>query len=149
MKRWIIRSFFIALLLLCVAGWERSWEHSNSFSVSPGGVWLICRTLPGAVKVVLWSRTDRFHHAWRLDFGADDDVSPPDMFWPTLGFDLYHGSFPDGGSTFQIQVPFWFLTVLFGLFLFIVWRKTRSRKPGRLFPVEMVKQVEGKTDKVV
>ena len=37
----------------------------------------------------------------------------------------------------QVWIPFWFLMLLSGLLLVLVWRVTRPRQLGQGFPVEL------------
>jgi hypothetical protein len=43
----------------------------------------------------------------------------------------------------MVLIPLWFPTLLFALLLWLVWRKTRGKGPGRGFPVEVGKKAEG------
>ena len=137
--RWIIRAIFIGLLGLSVGGWissyyKRTWVYYGARSVG---------SVQGEVALA-WGKIN-------IDVGRYDEgpyVRPPPVGWvfgvETIYYDYY------GGRTYvprflgfgfslrygKFTVPFWFLTLLSGGGVWVVWRKTR-RVEFRGFPVEM------------
>ena len=148
MKRWIIRSFFIGLLLLCVGGWL------VSFKVG----WVVgynnVHNHNEYEMVVHWGKI-RFsfldgHHA--VAFVPDGWFQDTFPAYPLKGTnadaDLYGRKFVgfesgEVGRRQWISIPFWFPTTISAAFLWLVWRKTRPKPKGRAFPVELEKPMAG------
>ena len=139
-RRWIIRSFFIGLLTLCVAawGWSYYYEHlvflkhgSNSLGLGQSnGTW-----------IAAWATYSGGHEGLNFETSRNtDDLSEwlgrQSMVYSFLGFFI---SKDRSSSTqlFVVGVPFWFLTILAAVSLFFVWHKTRPKpNPATAFPVE-------------
>ena len=133
MKRWIVRSFFIGLLLLSIGGWALSHKyHLLVESRSPERIRdaLIWR---GEFRYLSAYWTDVFDHEWRWEFSED--------FWrhwlltprpSALGFRF---------STDCIIIPLWSPTMMCGVVLVLAWRKSRPKAIGGAFPVEASKPI--------
>ena len=138
MKRWIIRSFFIGLLLLCVGGWAGSTASMAAVSYGWAHRHIVVGTTWGCV-LLAWG-DDAYmgdEVGWRCEFGHADTVR---FFPPGDELGDFHLGFGYGGISNHMRrlgVPYWFLTLLFGSVLFIVWRKTGLPVKGRGFPVEL------------
>ncbi len=150
-RRWIIRSFFIGLLLLCVGGWVYSGTHTGEINYVRNGCFVQCGTESGVVYVGSGGKRGAPGIANGCFFAsisnASRDDALPARFWPLgpsqipsfLGFFYARAaptSFSVGGVDYA-SVPYWFLILLVSFALFVVWWKTRKSKPGRAFPVEM------------
>ena len=155
MKRWIIRSFFIGLLLLCVGGWRWSYffceslayqqprtlnPAENKYVEVSGGNLLLMTYVPFSDDATPWPVGWTYYHRHR----DRDDVNWEKRFdsWEGprfLGFHFFYKASPRpaiGNADRGIQVPFWFPTTISAALLWLVWRKTRSKAKGRAFPVE-------------
>jgi len=139
MKRWLVRSVFILPLLLCLFGWGASGWRAAVMNYARTGLHAECRIEWGIVDVY-WERGDIAF----LPEGIECYTVPLTevRFWSTrpgyhLGFALYWNS-----GFGELAVPYWFLILLFGSVLFLVWRKTRLRKTYGAFPVEMAVKKE-------
>ena len=137
-RRWLIRSLFMVPILLGLVGWEWSAGHSGEVWYQHDDLRVGGATGWGVLGVgTIDSRSGMF--------GAEPDgwickVSPmaeirfllPNNSNVILGFG--YGSMP---SSHQVEVPYWFLIVIFSVVLFFVWRKTRPKPQGGAFPVEV------------
>lgn len=140
-RRWLIRSFFIALCVLCVGAWMGSYFQAVF-------VHYFART-----HVLTWGAYDGF-----LDFADQDSpvFSSATWTWRHIATDHkeaqeeyraspYHfagfayNNHTVGTQYWSVQVPLWFLTFISALLHWFVWRKTRPRMAG--FPVEPAKAV--------
>ena len=133
MKRWIIRSLFIGLLLLCVGGYGFSYIRGCEVADTFNKVWGV---QSGWGKLHLsWFGISSFSGLWVNDFPVDAgyDLEYVDHFHShyCLGFFI---RFEPDRTLFTI--PFWFPTTISALLLWWVWRKTRPPVKGRAFPVE-------------
>jgi len=120
------------LLCLCAWGWSRS--HLILVEYCHHGRFVACTSLWGTIGV-----------KWGIDTGEPDGwlcrtvlqlqahFWPVDFFW---GFRYFHGRITTQ-TLHLLKAPWWFLIVVFSLILYVVWRKTRPRGPGRAFPVEL------------
>src|ERR1035437_9628380 len=146
-RRWIIRSFFIGLLLLCVGGWVWSYKYGWIFRYS--------RHNGGSVR----SHWGKIHLTW-----MDDSWAPfPTERWHIYPADaaidanyikyIHNGHYShhclgffitiEADSMFVV-IPFWFPTTISAALLWLVWRWTRPRVQGRAFPVEIAKADKGR-----
>src|ERR1035437_5317203 len=153
MKRWIIRSFFIGLLLLCVGGWVWRAYYDGTFQYGRGALSekatsVKCLIWRGQIDVMFIQNDGQF-----LDDGWQSNVTEAHtQFWPSddfrtshygLGFAIGHVNNKFTGQEFwELGVPFWFLVVVSSLTLWLVWRKTRAKAKARAFPVELAKPSE-------
>ena len=139
MKRWIIRSFFIGLLLLCVSGWVGSYPFS---------VYYTAKRCWG----VGWGRTGiaaSCNDTRIVDSPQGWSIAPPRMgslfgWWvgesehqtyDLCGFEVCASQY-----SYSLIIPFWFPTTISTALLWWVWRKTRLPVKGRAFPVEVAKR---------
>ena len=148
-RRWLIRGFFLGLLVLCAGGWAASgkWWTNAGYSgnqsiweikVTKGKAWIF--VFPNHVRghydvgwFVNWfpiTESDQFN-----EDGLEDECQH------FLGFSvMQRWSYP-----FEIWcgVPFWFLSCVLALASWWAWRKTRPLLiPKTAFPVEVVKSKE-------
>jgi len=139
-RRWMIRSFFLALLLLSAGAWVASYQHSIVLSYSRTDV--DAYTLGIDQGLAECSNSGSNLSGWHLDVDWDDD-DPFEL--PTLyprtkyrygGF-AYCANFFNlmPGKGWIVICPFWFLTGISGVLLCWVWRRTRNRVPKVGFPV--------------
>lgn len=147
-RRWIIRSFFLGLLLMCVAVWVGS--HAGRAEVSWMGddLWVL-ESGDGQIGLEHWpSFREKYgwrdgEPTWKCSFATASGNAPPYILddhdyrarRDFLGFmflwdDPYQSGLCAGG------IPFYFLTVISVLVLLLVWRTTRNPKIGGAFPVE-------------
>jgi len=128
-RRWIIRSFFIGLLLLCVGGWMVSYKYDWTVLFTASNQWIM-RSHWGKIDLI-WEK----HPVWPYRKGwhfwsapADADAPDPSRFgfWASNYW----------GEENIIIVSFWFPMTISAAFLWLVWRKTRPPVRGRAFPVE-------------
>jgi hypothetical protein len=151
MKRWIIRSFFIGLLLLFAGGWVVSGTRKGEIDYARNGCFVQCGTESG----VVWMGSNGKRGGTGIPDGWIFAVipngarfaGPPAHFWPLgpsqipsfLGFGFLRSSpaFFSVCGVAYLGVPYWFLIVLFYFILLFGWRKTRPTVRG--FPLELVK----------
>jgi hypothetical protein len=131
-RKWVIRGFFIALIVLIVGAWIWNadpngiyfrWGGRHSFFLTSAGddLWLMQAQSTSAFHGVSFGKRPHFitytmcNHFLDFMWGSD-----PEEWW--------------------IALPFWFLTSFPTLALFFVWRKTRKPNPSTAFPVEAVKK---------
>jgi len=152
-RRWIIRGLFVLPILLCVAGWWWSVWHSGYLAIlarvprPDGGTRIAPSTAWGTGWGLLsWDHT-RLHGTyagWRFQaVPIEMQIVPPgftsfehtDSSCSFLGFCYYNIR---NGWAMGVDVPYWFLIVVFSAILLLVWRWTRPSKPVGAFPVEVV-----------
>ena len=156
-RRWIIRGLVWLLLALCVVAWVGSyWRryelcHTGRFRY----VTLVVDYGEVLVEVVSLSDWQPSHPGWswtHLDRKSPGVVQLIDDPWgggsgyPSsdyhfIGFALS----PSFGArhTWDVWVPFWFLTLLPARFMWRTWRKKRGQPPGAASPVEMTAIASG------
>ena len=168
MKRWIIRSFFIGLLLLFVGGWVGSYRyswliaHQNQDLVSIPGYEYVSvlgvRCNWGKIQLTYWHADPASQpNLYPTFFEGDGWLVHAESSHPLLdsafvgqfNSDYFLGFFielnhPDYPAFYSLQgnyaaIPFWFPTTISAAFLLLVWRKTRPNVKGRAFPVELAK----------
>jgi hypothetical protein len=134
-KRWIIRGLFMLPLLIVVVGWGWSSRHSGSIEYAHHGQYVRCGTEWGGVFIVSGNRT-RNTDGWEFSTIRlrSFDLLPPrfTVVYYFLGFGLHSPI----GTAEKLLVPYWFLLLLIGTILFLVWRKTRPTI-HRAFQVEI------------
>lgn len=157
-RRWLIRSFFLTLLLLWATGWAISTRYDAWGSYVRGGMWLATELEPGKVGFT-WDSGAPVADGWHGRLASQPFHLVGSGFW------WYHGSFTDADATrssfslmgfsydhvrqsrapgpprllLTVTVPFWFLLLVSGLALHWAWRKTRPQpSPATAFPVEPV-----------
>jgi hypothetical protein len=139
-RRWIIRGLAVALLMMCVVAWggsyfrwvqvgfvndghywagnvhygEMFFDDEMMFNAGPGWYWI--HELREADVVM----AKALHSAVKSDF---------------LGFAYRSGS--PFASIGIVIVPLWFVTLMAGVVVWVVWRKTRPKFSGKGFPVEV------------
>ena len=136
-RRWLIRSFFITLLLLCVGVWGWSyisggsvWFKHNDVGLGIGGISGECFTCCPAGSAV-----PEGLNCVRVPNGEWSGVVDCPSTHSSFGFLICN----DSHANFLIAIPFWFITAVLALVTFYVWRRTGKKKPGKAFPVEMDK----------
>jgi len=126
-------------VLLCVVGWGWSVGHVTfvGYWSAKHGIDLCTRW--GGISAEWATERDTSGLGW--DGGGFKAVEhfwwPPEYGTSFLGFRFQHLClvlpYPD--DSYYVFVPYWFLIVIFGFILFLVWRKTRPMKSGQGFPV--------------
>ena len=137
MKRWIIRSLFICLLLTATCSWWKSYTYPPFSDRIPGPHTRVCINNGMLFVVFPW-------------FGMSSKLRPLDTGFycneiDALNFRFGYFGERHGSDVAQfrfVAVPFWLLTPLSAILLWLVWRKTRPKVKGRAFPVEL-KQPSG------
>ena len=134
--RWIIRSFFVGLLLLFVGGWVGSYKYSppGYRSISPQWQW---NCFGGRIALCWDKRNFRPRDPAEVYRGELPFIDPKG--YELLGFDLRYSDWGKGLRSFYLAIPLWFPTLLSAALLWLVWRKTRPKVKGRAFPVELGK----------
>ncbi len=154
--RWLIRGVFfllIFLILLCAGGWVESYGHRDTVRyITPDRhrqyfVSSVCGSL-GAGQLSTargpyesagyftghFTGPEPFEHE-TLAPGIRQWLATGDGYF--CGFLFLHDKSYVIVDARMVAIPYYFLILLFSGVLLIVWRKTRERKPGGLFPVEM------------
>jgi len=137
--RWLIRTFAIALLTLCLSLW--AWSYFYSFSVRYKSCWV--ETCMGGVHMGFGDMS-RFSPGWRFQYDRDvyslGELVGSRSF---LGFACLWQEYAHIGTVSVLVIPFWFSSLLSAGLLWFVWRQTRPKSTGRGFPVEIT---QPKTD---
>jgi hypothetical protein len=134
-RRWIIRSFFMLPIVLCIIGWGWSSTHWGWAGYTCADHVVRCGTFYGVVYV----SSDKLRQPTPNGWSSFYRHVPETRFWSRndsvifFGFGCYWG--PDGCS---VHVPYLFPLFVFSLVLMYVWRITRPKpNPVTAFPVEM------------
>ena len=139
-RRWLIRSFFIALCVGCVGAWVGSYSQyacvqyfgkSNALFFGGDCGWLWFGTY-GSTRIG--------SNPWDVAHLPASEVRTRQQYldtdWHRAGF-AWKG---DGKSRdFTAWIPFWFPTLISVLLFGFGWRKTRQKLVGTAFPVEPAK----------
>ena len=142
MKRWIIRSFFIALLLLFVGGWVVSYRSGYGLRYINHNIWIMEGNW-GKVNLEWLGDSSIYGKGWR--FGQVIPSSSDSILFAgrskTGDYETFNHRYILGFSIISthdemwLTIPFWFPTTISAAVLWLVWRKTRPRPRG--FPVEV------------
>jgi hypothetical protein len=150
-RRWIIRSFFFVLLVLCIGGWAWSYFRWTVVMFDFGGGLLEFNATDGGQLLVGWDTPDRPRgrpdglewvrvHSLPLQKGFVRGKNVGEHYFWGFGVSNYHSK-KGYGSVFGVDVPFWFVTGIIAIPTVYAWRKTRSKpNPSTAFPVEAVKK---------
>jgi hypothetical protein len=135
-RRWLIRSLSIALLLLFADGWVVS--TFTGFEIAQHATWLV---IAAKGNVCFVATTADVH----FDFSACKTNGTRLTYYETLGGHEWAGFRLGHTVDFHTAIgwlgfPFWFPTLLSALLLCLIWRKTRPKCTGKGFPVEPVQQ---------
>jgi hypothetical protein len=138
MKRWIIRTFFIGLLLLFAGGWVGSYKYGWEVGYRNNNTWVL-EVNRGRIDLDWW---DSFNiHEEQGWYGRSAYAQVP-INYDHLGF-----FWMNEAGIIWLSIPFWFPTTVSAALLWWVWRKTRPKPVGRAFPVELAKASEQKGGK--
>ncbi|MCL2639467.1 MAG: hypothetical protein FWD53_01345 [Phycisphaerales bacterium] len=137
--RWLIRSFTIALLTLCLGLW--AWSYFRYFSIaynpSPGKCHFM-DTYTGGVLFGSTNGIDWSPPGWRL---THNHHVQPLLELPVgkrfLNFGYFRQGSTPANTVWGLGIPFWFPSLLFTGLLWFVWRQTRPKPAWRGFPVEV------------
>jgi hypothetical protein len=143
-RRWFIRGFFVGLLLSCLAAWWASGYYSATvdyfqdgrFGVGGESMAGIVR-FGGGIGVEYYCPSGFSGHVARSSppgFMALRWDEPKDYYF---GFSVFSGHSTTTGTVFGISVPYWFISLVLAVLLWLVWRKTRPKPKGGAFPVEI------------
>jgi len=136
--RWLIRSFAIALLTLCLSVW--TWSYFRSIYRE------YCSSFPKAYVVQTHMGGASFHFG---DVHASRSRPLPTGWYyyylkvqplPSFPGDIRFLGFAYcefNGRSWLIGIPFWFPSLLSAGLLWLVWRLTRPKFTGQGFPVEV------------
>lgn len=138
-RRWIIRSLALTLLTLCVVAWAGSyWRDWKISSYDKSGKWYSTQVLrDGCITFTrspnqtfdLWSTSEPVGTPTPTEGLFGDPPATP-AARRLLGFVFEPPPF------LYVSIPLWFPTLLIAVLLWLVWRTTRPKAPGRAFPVE-------------
>ena len=155
LKHWLIRSFFIVPLLLCIFGWTFSVSHVALIRYTHAGTDYSISTRCGTVEALWENCWDRPIDGWSGSVcisTPDSHVLPTPLFifesrppvpgttlcrLTILGFAFHDWT---GGRSFlrQLLVPYWFLILLLAFGLIVSWKKTKPKPDSKTaFPVKV------------
>ena len=133
-RRWIIRSLFLGLLLLCVGGWGGSCtDHAPLIGYAH-------MDRPNVQYMAIMDRGTLYLCRSRYCMAYPEGLFCQWAPWrPSSDSPVHFLGFSDQNDGFfhWSGIPFWFLTTLSGSALFFIWRHTGQRNLGGAFPVEM------------
>jgi hypothetical protein len=141
MRRWLFRGLCLILLALCAGAWGASYWRWAEWVGSDGRYLKVLHVGAGAGYVFGGVETRHYQSAWRGGTMRPQDTEyVTGLFRGTrysfIGFawdgDVSVGAF---SHMWFVGAPLWFPTAVSLLLLWLVWRKTRWRKPGRGFAV--------------
>jgi len=147
-RRWLIRCLFLLPMVLSVAGWGSSYVYSLSTSWFDGQYHKSMCTLSnwaleiyGGQILVTWDWASD-ERTWRfaVDRLVSDELAGMKAYLDDQGVGFLgfrKGRFTNAHGQWFVSVPFWAPTILSGLALTAVWRRTRSHRPTGAFPVEV------------
>src|SRR6476620_7844647 len=129
-RRWILRVGVIALACLCVAVWGRGYSYAEAIGFGDRGEFFAVFG-GGRMGLVAGSMNVNDRHGWYYEcypyLGGEVGGAARD--WRFAGFRLSYQW--TGWNTLIVEVPFWFLTLLSGAGVWVVWRRTGAQREGR------------------
>jgi hypothetical protein len=130
--RWIIRSFCLALSVICVGLWVTSFG-SLIFVNYSGKTWNRAFVADGKIGFIGDNPLPAQFEGWSHGYADDRDFVVRDgrAKHHFLGFSYDRGPFD-----WYVAIPVYFPTLLSALLLWFVWRKTRAKGTGVGFPIE-------------
>lgn len=150
-RRWLIRSPFIALAVICVVVWVTSYWRAGDVGryglsayragYNHGRVFLDRLSLHNDGKFFMdygyYSPPSSSRvHLTVLDSEGDWQGVDRRARYAAFGFSVVHDAVKDVYDFWIVTIPLWFLSLLATLLLMLVWRKTRPKYTGTGFPVE-------------
>ena len=147
MKRWIIRSFFIGVLLLCVGQWVASYQYDWSIGYQGRNQWSV-ECLWGKLHVEWWDASWTYlveRNGWSVH-ACPAYVTPDSTFIARFDGGHYCLGFLISLERHAMffNIPLWFPTTISAALLWLVWPLTRPTAKGRAFPVEVEKPIAEK-----
>ena len=144
MKRLIIRSFFIGLLVHCVGGWGWSHIYVQCLRFHPTDDFRLYELTIAQGRCFIGEITGErlmiLANGWTLQTLNYKDSSEYHLDEPnSLDQPNFHLlGFAYGRSTVNLYcwivvIPFWFPTTISAILLLLVWRKTRPKKKVERF----------------
>ena len=135
MKRWIIRSFFIGVLLLFMLVWTASYFYVVYVEYETRSLWKV-ESFTGYAKL-----------EWRR-YSGGGDFHDVDRGWITSSYRYTSSSATNLHYLFRfdwlitrdhrgIIIPFSYPTLSSAVLLWLAWRRTGPKPKGRAFPVEL------------
>ena len=140
-RRWLIRSFFIAFVVICVGAWVGSTLYDDGLSWGSRGRLWRCEGGVGSSGgrcslAVTWGEFGGGSRGWsflhQCHKGPISHLNGVDYTF--AGFRLQYSTV--GYSMYEAEIPFWFLTLVCACLLWFVWRKTKPKPLGGAFPIE-------------
>lgn len=136
LRRWLIRSFFILLCVLCVSAWFGSYWRPITLVVGyPAHEYVLIPLTNGRIGLEHEADVGSRFRGWGVDwyFSAPIDwrVCDAQADSRIAGFSSYRR-----GEEWLYSAPLWVLAVPSMLLFGLVWRNTRKLQPGRAFPIQ-------------
>lgn len=149
LRRWVIRSVFIALFALCAGGWGVNYFQSVALEYFDGVAEFYVAVTSGSLEfgtITLGKNpiphpiqgTTVYPHAWQVH---RYESSAAEVQWYNraarhhfAGFAL--DWFEKSPTEIKAAAPLWLFAVLSAALLWLAWRKTRSYRARGAFPVE-------------
>ena|ERR1035437_4023277 len=143
MKRWIIRSLFVGLLLLFVGGWVESYQYEFGITYVKETSWTLEGKL-GRINLKWYDGNwDFWDKGWFFGFcPAEERIGFREYILSDNRHDFLGFVMQGVEGEKWAGIPFWFPTTLSAALLMLVWRQTRPPVKGRAFPVEVAKPSE-------
>jgi hypothetical protein len=139
LRRRLIRTLLLLPVLLCLAGWGWGSSHDCWVTYDHDGRWVAADAATGIITVFVgWDSPKPNGGAYKIERIASG------QFWPKyapgfhslLGFSVGRAA-GWGGKFYFLNVPFWFLIVLFSALFLLIYRQTRPNPhPRTAFPIE-------------
>lgn len=106
--------------MLLIALWVRSYAYRDEVGVPYGAFgYVMIRSYPGfLLHYVLFDTPQVDYYPYRISF--EPLYKPPPLSWRTMvpGIHLLHDP-----QEMQVELPFWFLTLVTGAFMYLPWVK--------------------------
>jgi hypothetical protein len=132
-RRWLIRSLFIILAILCAVAWIGT--HWRVADIGYVGKTRIGLELDEGRLGILSTNNFQDTPGWHLSLTASHDT-PWQVVERTAQCHALGFAFTADPSELLVVIPLWFPTLISAFTLWFAWRKTRPKPIGRAFPVE-------------
>ncbi len=131
-RRWLIRTFFIGILVVCVVAWVASYRREIIFEYegTATSLRLACESSYIVFNVFSPPKGGTLSNGWYFSLWPIHEYVEARHWFLGFGFTYQRGGRND------VCVPLWFPVLLSALTLYFVWRKTRPKSAGKAFPIE-------------
>ena len=133
-RRWLIRSLFLLPLVCVVALWVTSYFGGLALNKHFGEGYRETGAVQGLGFLDYVHNVSFKDTLIRATFARGRTTK--EWIRVPMIHSFYYGRLPPWADSYEIIFPLWLPTLLLLVFNLLVWRKTRPKPQGRVFPIE-------------